>query len=412
MAHIGRTGGIGEQNMQHFMSNSPWAGKAVIEAVQDEVGQRPEFAQGSVLLLDESGNDKAGEQSVGAGRQYNGRRGKVDLSQVGVFVALANNGYQTWVDGEVFVPEHWFSETYTQRRAQVGLPAERTFQTKLELGWQLIQRVQAQGLSFEAVAFDTLYGRNPWLRDTVSQAGLEYYADVPVNTKVYLSQPIIGWPQHKRGRKAKKERVLSPKAYRVDQLRHHPELRWRTISLRPSERGQLTADFTARRVWTVRDDGRVVAEWLLIRREGKRHTYTLSNASVDTPLLTMATRKSQRYFIERSNQDSKSEFGWDEFQATKLTAWEHHLALTILASWFITEIRLNWATQYQQDPALLAHYELDVLPSLSVANVRTLLRATMPLPQLSSQQAADLVVKHLDNRARARKSRLKKAQSP
>ena len=37
MANIGRTGGIAEQNMHHFMSNSPWAGKAVIEAVQDEV---------------------------------------------------------------------------------------------------------------------------------------------------------------------------------------------------------------------------------------------------------------------------------------------------------------------------------------------------------------------------------------
>jgi len=45
----------------------------------------------------------------------------------------------------------------------------------------------------------------------------------------------------------------------------------------------------------------------------------------------MAARKSQRYFIERSNQEAKSEFGWDEFQATKLLAWEHQLALTILA---------------------------------------------------------------------------------
>jgi SRSO17 transposase len=49
----------------------------------------------------------------------------------------------------------------------------------------------------------------------------------------------------------------------------------------------------------------------------------------------MAHRKSQRYIIERSNQDAKSELGWDEFQATKFRAWEHQLALTILASWFI-----------------------------------------------------------------------------
>jgi hypothetical protein len=32
---------------------------------------------------------------------------------------------------------------------------------------------------------------------------------------------------------------------------------------------------------------------------------------------------SQRYFVERSIQDAKSEMGWDEFQAQKLRAWEH-----------------------------------------------------------------------------------------
>ena len=412
MANIGRTGGISEQNMQHFMSNSPWDSQAMIEAVQAEIRACPIFEQDSVLVLDESADDKAGKQSVGAGRQYNGRRGKVDQSQVGVFVTLTNNGYQTWIDGEIFIPEPWFDESYRQRREQVGIPPDRTFQTKVELGWQLIQRVQSRGVPFEAVAFDTLYGRSPWLRDKVAQAQLEYYADVPTNTKVYLSQPITGFPQNKRGRPATKKRVLSPKAYRVEQLRHHPVFRWQTITLRPSERGQLMADFAAHRVWTIRNDGQMVEEWLLIRRAGKRHTYSLSNASDDTPLLTMATRKSQRYFIERSNQDSKSEFGWDEFQATKLRAWQHQLALTILASWFITQTRLNWAIEYQPDPLLHAQYELDVLPTLSVANVRALLRAALPLPQLSSQQAADLVVKHLDNRARSRKSRLSKAQSP
>ena len=412
MANLGRTGGIAEQNMQHFMSNSPWSWKRVREAVQEEVRQRPEFAQGSMLLLDESADDKAGDQSVGAARQYNGRLGKVDLSQVGVFVSLTNNGYQTWLDGEIFLPEHWLSEAYAKQRKKVGIPAEREFQTKIELGWKLIQRMQERGIPFEAVAFDTLYGRNLWLREQLAQAGLEYYADVPVNTQVYLSEPVWGFPQNQRGPQGKKERVLSPKAYRVDQLRQHPELVWQTITLRASERGQLTADFSARRVWTVREDGRAVQEWLLLRRDGKHYSYTLSNGSVETTLLTLATRKSQRYFIERSNQDSKSELGWDEFQATKLTAWEHQLALTILASWFITETRLNWAAQYQHDPELLAEYELELLPRFSVANVRILLRAVLPLPQLSPQQAADLVVKHLDNRARSRKSRLKKAQGP
>jgi hypothetical protein len=126
----------------------------------------------------------------------------------------------------------------------------------------------------------------------------------------------------------------------------------------------------------------------------------------------MARHKSHRYFIERANQDAKSELGWDEFQAQKCPAWVYLLALTIMASAFITETLLDWADHYPRDPALLSEYETDQLPNLSIVNVRTLLRAALPLPQLSSREAAELVVKHLDNRTRSRKSRLRKARSP
>jgi hypothetical protein len=118
------------------------------------------------------------------------------------------------------------------------------------------------------------------------------------------------------------------------------------------------------------------------------------------------------FLIERSNQDAKSELGWDEFQALKHRVWEHNLALTIMASWSITETRLDWAQKYERAPELLEKYETDILPALSVANVRESLRAAMPLPQLTPLAAAELIVKHLDNRARSRKSRLRKALSP
>ena len=130
--------------------------------------------------------------------------------------------------------------------------------------------------------------------------------------------------------------------------------------------------------------------------------------SPDLSLKTTAWRKSHRYFIERSNQDEKGGLGWDEFQARKYRAWQHQLALTILASWFIAETRLDWMTRFARDPTLLEHYDVDVLPWFSVGNVRELLRAAMPLPQLSTEQAAALVIKHLVNRTRSRKSRLRK----
>ncbi len=65
--------------------------------------------------------------------------------------------------------------------------------------------------------------------------------------------------------------------------------------------------------------------------------------------------------------------------------------------------------EYERDPVLLEVLELDVLPALSISNVRELLRAAMPLPRLTLLQAAQLTAKHLDNRARSRKSRMKRA---
>ena len=98
--------------------------------------------------------------------------------------------------------------------------------------------------------------------------------------------------------------------------------------------------------------------------------------------------------------------GWDEIQTTTFLAWQHQLALTILAQWFITQTRLDWEAQSPRDPALLDRYEVTLLPALSVANVRELLRAALPLPVLSTLDAAALVAEHLDNRTRSRRSRI------
>jgi len=63
------------QNLQQFMSDSPWQARAVFDQIQAEVCQRPEL-QGGMLTLDESGDKRAGSGSAGATRQYLGRLGK------------------------------------------------------------------------------------------------------------------------------------------------------------------------------------------------------------------------------------------------------------------------------------------------------------------------------------------------
>lgn len=398
------------QNLQHFMSDSPWSARAVLDQIQTEIAATPALQTGTVLILDESADKKAGPHSAGAGRQYNGRLGKVELSQVGVFLAVATERVWTWVDGELYLPAAWFTPEMAAARHRVGLPPERQFATKIELGWLMIQRVLTNGLPFEAVLCDDLYGRSGWLRRHLDEANLLYLADVPANTLVYVTRPEVGLPPSPpgRGRPPTRRRVLNELSpVEVHQVARRPDTQFTPRRIRRTERGELERPVAMRRVWTLHE-GELREEWLVICQEGPNcYYYALSNAPADTEPAWLAWLTGMRYFVERANQDAKSEMGWAEFQARKYRAWEHHLALTALATWFITETKLDWAQTAVQDPALAQQLEVQVLPTLSVANVRELLRATMPLKQLSPAEAEQLVITHLWRRARSMRSRVK-----
>jgi SRSO17 transposase len=311
----------------------------------------------------------------------------------------------TWVEGELYLPEKWFSPAWARQRQKAAIPPPLRYQKQSELGWQRIARAQAAGIPFVAVAFDSGYGHEAALRDRWRAAGIEYDADIKGGEVVYFSDPT----QPLTAPGVSRINWLQQHGWRVAQGVQPPPIAWQTLTLRPDARGILTADFAAYPVGTGRDDGQIVADTLLRRRDPTRITYPLTHAAPNTPLSTLAQRKSQRFFVERSIQDAQSELGFDEFQALKYRAWQHHLALTILASWFIAETRLDWAAEHPPDPSLLDQYDTDVLPAWSLANVRELLRVALPLPRLSAQQAAVLMVQQLDNRTR---SRLKKHSGP
>jgi hypothetical protein len=94
--------------------------------------------------------------------------------------------------------------------------------------------------------------------------------------------------------------------------------------------------------------------------------------------------------------------------AQKCRAWKHHLAPTILATWFVAETKLGWAHDHPRDRSLVIDFAIDRLPGLSVADVRGMLYAAMPLSVLTADRAAALVVEHLVNRTRSRRSRRKR----
>ena len=410
------------QALQHFMSNSPWSGQGVFEQIRDEIKEKPELHPGSVLILDEYADEKEGRESAGAYRQYNGRMGKVDMCQVAVALGYANWKLEPWplwamVDAEIFLPEAWFGAEYAELRKKVGVPKERTdFETKPDLGLKMIRRAKVAGLPFEAVLCDSLYGRSSQFRHALREEHLLYMADIPNNLRVYLAQPTVGVPEPKpgqKGRKPEQPQVLNRvHSHSVKQVGQAEDTHWQRLRIRTNERGVLEDRFAARQVWIWDEKQPEIApyqEWLAMRIESNGdRTYALSNAPENASLQSLAELLCGRYFVERVIQDSKDEVGADEFQAQKYIAWEHHTALTACALWFIATTKLDWAKDCQRDPELTQQLELEALPALSTANVREMLRAVMPLPQLSPEEAQAQVIKHLVNRSRSTASRLRK----
>jgi hypothetical protein len=60
-----------------------------------------------VLVVDETGFVKKGECSAGVARQYSGAAGRIENSQVGVFLAYASHFGQALIVRKLYLPEVW-----------------------------------------------------------------------------------------------------------------------------------------------------------------------------------------------------------------------------------------------------------------------------------------------------------------
>ena len=147
------------------------------------------------------------------------------------------------------LPERWFGPELATERERLGIPAEQAFKTKVDLGWEMIRRAQAEGVPFEAVACDELYGRSGWLRAKLDGAGIVYLANVPADTRVYLVEPRLGIPERppgRRGPQIRRRQIISatgPVEARV--LAAGADAPWQRVRVRLVERGELADEFAA-----------------------------------------------------------------------------------------------------------------------------------------------------------------------
>lgn len=324
---------IKHQDLQQFLSDSPWEAAALWKWTGQEASRILGGGREQMLLIDESGFAKKGEKSVGVARQYNGRLGKVDNCQLGVFSALTHGFRVALVGARLFLPQEWTKDP--KRMLAVGVPkARQQYQTRNELAWELIEQAQRDGLEFGWVGMDSAYGRDQNLLLKIAGAGLKFVADVDVSQFVWEACPAGP---------IRPAKIEASGAVRVEELWREGQKRATYRTLRTGENGTLEVRFWSRQVWIWPSESEIpIQVWLLVSlRSDGEIKYSLSNAPDETPKSELATRHAQRFFIERAFQDGKSELGMGEYQARKWRAWEHHMSLVGAAMVFALKERVE-----------------------------------------------------------------------
>ncbi len=350
------------ENLQYFLSEARWdvqpVNKQIAQDVDRHLGGHPD----SGLYIDETGFPKKGKMSVGVQRQWCGRLGKKDNCQVGVFAVLGRDKYATATDYRLYLPKVWVDDPDRCRKAKVS-EEHIVFKTKHELALEMVVNARVNGVRFNWVGCDGLYGKAPWFLRELNNMGETFVADVHCDQRIYLEdpEPYVPDRQSNRGRKPEKLKART-KAIRVDKwLAEQPDDAWQRVEIRDSSKGILLVDALRQRVWGWDNQESDAQQWeLIVRREvnaPEKIKYSLTNAPEDTDLQRLMYMQAQRYWVERSFQDGKSQCGMGEYQARGWFAWHHHMTLVMLAQLFMLEERLL----HQKTVSLLSTSDITIL---------------------------------------------------
>jgi SRSO17 transposase len=356
------------QNLQHFISHSPWDWQGVMGEVSRQMAASFAILPESCgLIIDESGWEKSGKKSVGVARQYIGNVGKVSNGQVGVFTALCKADKVGLVGGRLYLPKEWTNDP--QRCNEAKIPqAEQHYRTKPELAIALIKDLVGN-VTYDWVGGDAQYGNSPVLRAFLQQQGKTFVLDVGEGLGVYLSNPEPYLPIKEEGR----GRI--PIRYKSDQrpvllktlINTITDEQWQALTYRKGTKGPLKRQAVLLNVWVwdAEHEDKPEALALLISREldGSEIKFSLCFQSHEPMTLQTALyRQMQRYWVERAFQDVKEQLGLHQYQVRSWVSWYHHVALTMMALHYMVHTRIE---------------QKEILPLLSCADVKMILAKTL-----------------------------------
>jgi SRSO17 transposase len=376
---------LGEKvrSLQHFIGQSPWEREPVL-AIHERLIAETLGEEDGVVLVDESGVAKQGEDSVGVAAQYCGSVGKVANCQVGVYLGYTSRKGYSLLEGRLFMPEAWFEETHAAQREACGVPEDLVHQSKPQIGLEMLRAAVQRGtLPFQWVAADELYGDAPAFRDGVAALHKWYFTEIKGSTQVWRDRPQVHLPEWRgRGPHPTRPRLRHPTdlPQRVDDLATHlPQDAWTRATIKEGSKGPIVCDFACLPVSEVREGLPGPQVWLVIRRNLAHpalHKFFFSNAPASTPLLEFVRLSGMRWPIETIFEEAKGEVGFDHYEMRSWLGWHHHMLLVSLAHHFLVRLRIRFQ---------------ELAPDLTVYQVRLLLASILPKPAPDAVKALRLV---------------------
>ncbi|MGH8837577.1 MAG: IS701 family transposase [Actinomycetes bacterium] len=319
--------------LQHLLARARWDAGAVRDDLRDYVIDA--FADAdAVLVVDETGDVKKGDQSVGVQRQYTGTAGRIENAQVAVLLTYAARRGHALIDRALYLPKSWTSDP--GRCAAAGVPPDIGFATKPALAAQMLSRAVEAGVPAAWVAGDEVYGADPNLRRTVRALGVGYVLQIAANRRV---------PTH-----------AGP--IQVDQLPALlPARSWQTYSCGMGSKGHRYYSWA----WIdlLPEDDHGGQHQLLIRRNDATSELAYLRCYSPRPasLAALVRVAGQRWRIEESIQAAKGLTGLDQHQVRRWTSWHRWTTLAMLAHAFLA---VATAIERDQAPAPAGMIELTV----------------------------------------------------
>jgi SRSO17 transposase len=304
--------------VQHLLDRASWDADAARDRVREYVVE----ALGSpdaVLIVDETGFVKKGVHSAGVKRQYSGTAGRIENSQVGVFLCYASDKGAALVDRALYVPQEWAEDR--ERCLAAGIPDTIEFATKPELARQMIGRALDAGVPVGWVAGDEVYGTDSKVRRMLEARQVSYVLAVASNQHLW-------WPDFEQ--------------QRVDAIAQSlPKRAWKRLSAGSGSKGERLYDWASVRLSGQQGWVRT----LLVRRslgEKPEHAYYLCYApTAKSTLATLVRVAGQRWQIEQCFQTAKGECGLDHYEVRHWQGWQRHITLAMLAHAVLVVLRVQ-----------------------------------------------------------------------